>query len=198
MKNKSSFCNCIENNTIREIAKEARMSFRDISAILKNASARKNENSQSKEKEVGCHPLSPVTQAYKLFSEGKAPVEVAVSLNLTHPEVTQFYREYWDLMKLHCLNKIYEDLDEDIGAFLKLYALCNSTCFDKKHVNELLRMADDDLEGFELKYKLLKEEVADFERRKQNLQKDIKNQERKIGALKRYIITINESPTTKA
>ena len=73
----------------------------------------------------------------------KAPVEVAVSLNLTHPEVTQFYREYWDLMKLHCLNKIYEDLGEDIGAFLKLYALCNSTGFDKKHVNELLRMADD-------------------------------------------------------
>ena len=32
---------------------------------------------------------------------------------------------------------------------------------------------------------MLKEEVADLELRKQNLQKDIKNQERKIGALKK-------------
>ena len=80
------------------------------------------------------HPLSISARSYKLFSEGKIPVEVAVSLNLTQPEVSQFYREYWDLMKLQCLNKIYEGLGDDIGQFLKLYALCNSAGYDKKHV----------------------------------------------------------------
>ena len=174
-----------ENKTIREIAKEARMSFRDIGAILKNGSAEENENGQTIDKMEAHHPLSISAQSYKLFSEGKTPLEVAVSLNLTQPEVTQFYREYWDLIKLQCLNKIYEDLGDDIGQFLKLYALCNSAGFDKKHVIELLRMADDNLQGFEYRYKLLKEEVADLERRKENLQKDIKNQEREIGALKK-------------
>jgi chromosome segregation ATPase len=130
-------------------------------------------------------PLSVSAQSYKLFSEGKTPIEVAVSLNLTQPEVTQFYREYWDLMKLQCLNKIYEDLGDEIGPFLKLYALCKSSDFDKKHVVELLRMADDNLQDFEYRYKLLKEEVADLERRKENLQKDIKNLEEEIGALKK-------------
>ena len=88
-------------------------------------------------------------------------------------------------MKLQCLNKVYEDLGDDIGQFLKLYALCNSEGYDKKHVIELLRMADDNLQGFEYRYKLLKEEVAELERRNENLQKDIKNQEREIGVLKK-------------
>ena len=33
-----------ENKTIREIVKEAKMSFRDIDAILKNTSVEENEN----------------------------------------------------------------------------------------------------------------------------------------------------------
>jgi hypothetical protein len=174
-----------ENKTIREIAKEARMSFRDIGAILKKASAEENENGQTTDKKEHHPPLSVSAKSYKHFSEGKTLVDVAVSLNLTQPEVTQFYREYWDLMKLHCLNKIYEDLGEDIGAFLKLYALCNSAGFDKKRVVELLKMADDNLQGFEYRYNLIKEEVNALAHRKVNIQKDIKNHEREIGALKK-------------
>jgi hypothetical protein len=167
-----------QGKTIRDIAKELRMSFRDIGAILKKASAEENENGQTTYK-MEQHPaLSVSAQSYKLFSEGKTPVEVAVSLNLTQPEVTHFYREYWNLMKLQCLNKIYEDIGDDIGQFLKLYALCNSAGFDKKHVVELLIMADDNLQGFELKYKLLREEVDDLEHRKAKLQKDIPNHEK--------------------
>jgi predicted transcriptional regulator len=174
-----------QGKTIRDIAKELRMSFRDIGAILKKASAEENENGQTTNKMEQHSPLSVSAQSYKLFSEGKTPVEVAVSLNLPQPEVTQFYKEYWDLMKLQCLNKVYEDLGDDIGQFLKLYALCNSEGYDKKHVIELLRMADDNLQGFEYRYKLLKEEVAELERRNENLQKDIKNLEEEIGALKK-------------
>jgi predicted transcriptional regulator len=174
-----------QGKTIRDIAKELRMSFRDIGAILKKASAEENENGQTTDKMEKHHPLSISVRSYKLFSEGKTLVDVAVSLNLTQPEVTQFYREYLDLMKLQCLNKVYEDLGDDIGAFLKLYALCTSAGYDKKHVVELLKMADDNLQGFEYRYKLLKEEADDLEHRKAKLQKDITNQEKEIGALKK-------------
>jgi predicted transcriptional regulator len=174
-----------QGKTCREIATDVRISPRDIGVILKEAAAEKNESMQDNEKVLNCHPLSPATQAYRLFSQEKTLVDVAVSLNLTQPEVTQFYKEYWDLMKLQCLNKIYEDLGEDIGAFLKLYALCNSGGFDKKHVIELLRMAVDNLQGFEYRYKLLKGEADDLERRKENLQKDITNQEKEVDTLKK-------------
>jgi hypothetical protein len=36
--------------------------------------------------------MSLSIQAYKLFCEGKTPIEVAIELNLTESEATQFYR----------------------------------------------------------------------------------------------------------
>jgi DNA-binding NarL/FixJ family response regulator len=72
---------------IREIAKEARMSFRDIGAILNKADeGRKQDNidieNKKQQQEQEQHHLSPFTQSYKLFSEGKTPIEVAVALNV--------------------------------------------------------------------------------------------------------------------
>jgi hypothetical protein len=41
--------------------------------------------------------MSQAAQAYKLFSDDKTPVDVALMLNLRHAEVTEFYREYWKM-----------------------------------------------------------------------------------------------------
>jgi hypothetical protein len=40
------------------------------------------------------------TQAYKLFSEGKKPVQVAIELNLREGQVNKFFREFWKLKNL--------------------------------------------------------------------------------------------------
>jgi transposase len=102
-----------QGKTFREIAKEARMSFRDIGIILnKVVEEEKTEGSKEGEQQEREH-LSLSTQAYKLFSEGKSPIEVAVALNLGEPEATKLYREYWKLKRLHNLNLIYEELGEE-------------------------------------------------------------------------------------
>jgi cytidylate kinase len=75
-----------QGKTVREIAKEARMSFRNIGSILNKVQERKeqqqdmDDNVSDKNHQQEQH-LSLSTQAYKLFSEGKAPIEVAVALN---------------------------------------------------------------------------------------------------------------------
>jgi ribosome recycling factor len=84
-----------EGKNTREIAEEARMSFRDIGAILNKAI---EEKETSKEQADG---VSQSTQAYKLFSEGKSPIQVAVALNMREPEVAKLYVEYWKLVQLH-------------------------------------------------------------------------------------------------
>jgi hypothetical protein len=43
----------------------------------------------------------PNVKAYKLFSEGKSPLEVAAELNLPGPLVQQFYIEYLKLKQMH-------------------------------------------------------------------------------------------------
>jgi DNA-binding CsgD family transcriptional regulator len=96
-----------QGKTYREISKEARISPRDIGVILNkvmeekkteakgqhhnNADAEKNQEQQ----------LSLSTQAYKLFSKGKTPLEVSIELNLRESEATKFCREYWKLKQLH-------------------------------------------------------------------------------------------------
>src|SRR5919107_2579885 len=108
-----------QGKTIREIAKEARMSFGDIGAILNKAVEEKTEGSKEQEQ----RQLSISAQAYKLFSEGRTPLEVAIALNLRESEATKFYKEYWKLKHLHNLNMVYEELKGDIDPFLTLYKL---------------------------------------------------------------------------
>ena len=63
------------------------------------------------------------TQAYKLFTEGKKPVEVAIQLNLSEKEATRSYTEYWKLKRLYSLCHIYQESKEDLSYILKLCRL---------------------------------------------------------------------------
>ncbi len=81
-----------QGKTIREIAKEARMSFRDIGVILNKTLEEKTEASKEEQGQDNNNNavennqqephLSLAAQAYKLFSDRKTPLEVAIALNL--------------------------------------------------------------------------------------------------------------------
>jgi transposase len=90
-----------QGKTYREISKEARISPRDIAVILNKAVEEKNreqqqdhnsgEKNRNQEQQQPHQSLS--AQAYKLFSEDKTPLEVAIALNLRESEATKFYKE---------------------------------------------------------------------------------------------------------
>ena len=94
-----------QGKTYREISKEARISPRDIGIILNKAveektkgekgikqqgnnGTEKNQNQEQQQQQQ----LSLSAQAYKLFSDRKTPLEVAIALNLRELEATKFYR----------------------------------------------------------------------------------------------------------
>jgi transposase len=118
-----------QGKTYREISKEARISPRDIGIILNKVIEEKSEGVKEEqgnidsEKNQEQHHLSLSTQAYKLFSDRKTPLEAAIALNLSESEATKFYKEYWKLKQLHNLNMVYEETNGDIEPFLKLYRL---------------------------------------------------------------------------
>jgi DNA invertase Pin-like site-specific DNA recombinase len=76
-----------QGKSTREIAEEARISFRDICAILNKAMEDKKTSKEQAEK------MSQLTQAYKLFSEAKSPIRLAIKLNIREPEVARLYVE---------------------------------------------------------------------------------------------------------
>ena len=74
-----------QGKTIREIAKEIRMSFRDIGTVLKKEEKENERQKRQLENKIASSGSdndqrnSPSGSGFKLFSQGKTPVEVGVS-----------------------------------------------------------------------------------------------------------------------
>ncbi len=147
-----------QGKTIRDIAKELRISFRDIGAILKQ-----EEKHDIKES------LSPSTQAYRLFSEGKAPVDVAIALDLSESDTARFYEEYLNLEQMNELRLVYDQIGPDIIHFLKLYKLSKDAHMSPEHVVNLLQISNEYLPLLEQKCKKLRKDIDLLESEKQNL-----------------------------
>src|SRR5215472_3632742 len=84
-----------ENKSTREIAKLMHISFRDIGSIIKKAKLEAGGDKDPLEDD-DIKSKSKTTQALKLFSELKSPIEVAIALDLPVDQVRTIYREYWE------------------------------------------------------------------------------------------------------
>jgi hypothetical protein len=170
-----------QGKTIREIAKQARMSFRDIKVILDKAVEEKTEGIKQQDddsdgnenKEQQPPHLYLSTQAYKLFSDRKTPLEVAIALNLTESEATKFYKEYWKLKQLHNLNIVYKETKGDIEPFLRLYNLAKRKGIGVRHVVDILAIANNDLPAIEKRYKRLRNNTSILQFRKHTLERNL-------------------------
>lgn len=135
-----------QGKTYHEIAKEARVSLRDIGPILKKSGIEQS--------------LSISSQAYKLFSEGKSPSEVAIALDMREPDVTQLYLEFWKLNHLYELDQIYEEIKGNFSYLLELYRQMKASGITITHIVRLLRLANKDLPSVEHRCQELRREEA--------------------------------------
>ena len=111
-----------QRKNVRQIAQEARISFRDIAAIIKKKKvAAHGGNGNGNNNKYYSHSNEKTTQAYKLFSEGKKPVQVAIELGLREKQVDKLYREYSKLKNLNELYEIYPQIEHCLPSFLKLH-----------------------------------------------------------------------------
>jgi hypothetical protein len=90
----------------------------------------------------------------------KRPLEVAIALNLRDAQVTELYKEYWNLKNLHDLNQVYEEIKEDMRYFLDLYRLSKTAGMNTQHIVNVLAIANNYLPSVERRYEKLKREEA--------------------------------------
>ena len=181
-----------QGKTIREIAKEVRMSFRDIGVILNKAlEEKKREGSKEEqdniESEKNQERLSLSSQAYKLFSNRKTPLEVAIALNLRESEATKFYKEYWKLKQLHNLTLIYEETKGGIDPFLKLYRLSKAAGMNVQQVVNLLKIANNNLPGVEERFRNLINDTSILQFRKHTLERNLYQLNNQITSTNRLL-----------
>ena len=129
-----------QGKTIRDIAKEVRISFRDIGAVLKKEEEKERQKKQLENNTTNIDSnnnqrgMSLSAQAYELFSQGKNPIQVAIELNLRESQVTRYYKEYWKLKGLYKLNLVHEEIKDGILYFLKLYTSSKAAKMSTNHV----------------------------------------------------------------
>jgi len=82
-----------QDKTTREIAERTHMSFRDIGVITDEVKAEvERKAGHTDEHEIdNMRSKSKESQAFKLLSEGKTPVDVVISLDLPADEVHAIY-----------------------------------------------------------------------------------------------------------
>ncbi len=101
--------------TYKQLTRELRMSPNQIREIIKRHEE-KNDAIVNKKK-----MLSLSSQAYKLFSEGKNNVQVAINLDLPQEQITQFRLQYWRLRNQDKLEQLYMLTKGKVSVLWKIY-----------------------------------------------------------------------------
>jgi hypothetical protein len=158
-----------EGKTMREIAKIERMSIRDISKIIKEEEARRQSHETDSQKLLE-GKISAA--AYSLFGKGKTPVEVAIELELTEPQVSKFYKKYLHLKGFPEVVSLCDKIEEDAWAYLELYQLCNSSGMSNREIIKAVDIAINKLPLADENYFKIRKKVNELAEIEQQLWHD--------------------------
>jgi hypothetical protein len=151
----------------REIAQEVKMSFSQIGTVLKRAIQQRELGQEQVER------TSISTQAYRLFSEGKTSLQVAIELQLKADEAIEYQKEYWKLEQLDSLSQLYEEVKGNIWPFVNLHRLTTAVGMDTQQVINLLKIANNDIPRVESVIERLGFVLKSLETKKQTIEHQI-------------------------
>ena len=195
-----------QGKNTREIAKELRMSLRDISFILKKlqvnhgitATIMDDGNNSSN---INNKPANEkATKAYKLFSEGKKPVDVAIQLSLSEKEATRYYTEYWRLKRLYSLYHIYQYSKGDLSYIMKLCRLAKRQGITADNIEWFVKMIDMgtySIPDLQKQYAKLQDEVQVIDHQKIVSKAELDNMNNQISILRRTMYQLSATCNDK-
>jgi hypothetical protein len=156
-----------EGRSVREIAKQMHMSFRDIGAITKRLKSEVEREKGYLEENDDIISKSKTTQAIKLFSEGKNTVDVVIALDLRADEVQAIYREYWELNNMYELAEVYEEIRSYLPSFLRLHRILNDRGMGEQEILNVLELANNhQLQHLQWKVEYLRNDIEMLEDQK--------------------------------
>ena len=197
-----------QDNSTSEIEKELRMSLRDIGFILKkgqvnhgitatimdngnNNNSNNNKNQPANEKAI---------QAYKLFTEGKKPVDVAIQLSLSEKEATIYYTEYWRLKRLYSLYHIYQESKGNLSYILKLCRLVKRQAITADNIEWFINMVNIgtyNIPELQKQYSKLQDEVQVIDHQKVVSKAELDNMNNQISILRRTMYQLSATCNDK-
>jgi hypothetical protein len=154
-----------EGKTYREIASIAHVSLRDIKPILKKyerkLESKKEENNQKIKKP------SISSQAFKLFSDGKNAVQVAIDLDIDFEKVRKFWTEFLRLKNMRKLYNIYIENEFHLDYLFKIDYFLLRNNIPIKDIENVLQVADETTKLYQT-HSNLKTEIEKLKQTKNN------------------------------
>jgi hypothetical protein len=172
-----------EGKTIREIAQQVRMSFKDIGTIIRRIDGQEDdiETKDLKNK-------SPETKALSLFSSGKKPIDVAIELNLSASEVQNILEEFWVLNELDELALVYLEIKNHLTLFLRLFHIMKKNrLINQKDIQTVLKYAAFDLPSLENRIQQSTSDVIDMEWKMKRLVDEVVKLNSYLSQLKKLL-----------
>ncbi|MGB6593068.1 MAG: hypothetical protein WA323_09100 [Candidatus Nitrosopolaris sp.] len=158
-----------EGRSVREIAKQMHMSFRDIGTITKRLKSEVERERGYLEENDDIISKSKTTQAIKLFSEGKNTVDVVIALDLRADEVQAIYRQFWELNDMHELAEVYEEIRPYLSSVLRLHKILNDLGMGEQEIINVLKLANShQLQHLQWKVEYLYNDLANNTKQKDN------------------------------
>jgi transposase len=150
-----------DGQPIREIARQAHLSFGSIGKIIKTINSGGDDN---------CSSSSKSTKALYLFKAGKKPIDVAIELDMSASEVEELQQEFWALNQLHELGFLFNEIKYYLPSFIKLFNLLKrNKLLGEESISKFLRYADHDLPFLENRIQNLTGDVIELEWKKKDL-----------------------------
>jgi hypothetical protein len=134
-----------KGETYREITKKAGVSPNTIKAIANKSSLDECTSTHSR--------------AFELFSEGKTPLQVAITLNLEADKAIQYHRQYFMLLGCTEFTKVYPQIKDNPWLYVNLTKLVQNTGIGDAEVLELLKIANGYLPRVRLEYGRIIDEI---------------------------------------
>jgi hypothetical protein len=187
-----------QGKTIREVSRIMGKSSHDITPITKehriqlaqNYALANGEQSDVIQREQD--RVIPNVKAYKLFDEGKNPLEVAAELNLPGPQVQQFYVEYWNMRRMYKLVSIYQETQDSMSYFLKLFRLGKEKGVTPEQIMKLVQMADS-IHKLQEKFQQLQSEISGISKSKTVAKDQLKGLHNEIEAAQEKLNLVNKT-----
>jgi len=129
-----------------EITKKAGVSPNTIKAVLNRAGLDQS--------------TSTTSRAFELFSEGKTPLQVAITLNLKADEAIHYHQQYYMLLGCTEFTKVYLQIKNNPWPYVNLVQLIHNAGIGDGEVLELLKIANGYLHRVRLEYDRLREEKS--------------------------------------
>jgi hypothetical protein len=176
-----------EGKTLKEIAKIVKMSFRDISKIIKvyerkiTLQAKRKENNQNGQIKK---PLIS-TKAYKLFSDGKKLTDVAIDLEIPAKKAVRLWSQFLRLERMYDYYEFYQFFQYQIPELLAIGSFIRKNQVDITNIANVLKNAKDvfHLQSYRSE---IKNEIERLKQTKSNYTLNQNMQPVPLGPLPRY------------